>query len=66
MDDTNPISCFTLNRTQRLYGFGIWYDRENSRCWRPDLKLSPSIFSNALQVTLEDSVEDIHDMRIRA
>ncbi|KAF9203373.1 hypothetical protein BGZ59_001676, partial [Podila verticillata] len=25
MDDTNPISCFTLNRTQRLYGFGICF-----------------------------------------
>lgn len=25
MDDSNPLSCFTLNRTQRLYGFGIWY-----------------------------------------
>ncbi|KAG0300458.1 hypothetical protein BGZ97_003225 [Linnemannia gamsii] len=25
MDDTNPLSCFTLNRTQRLYGFGICF-----------------------------------------
>ncbi|KAG0022237.1 hypothetical protein BGZ81_008618 [Podila clonocystis] len=25
MDDTNPISCFTLSRTQRLYGFGICF-----------------------------------------
>ncbi|ORZ09051.1 Got1/Sft2-like family-domain-containing protein [Lobosporangium transversale] len=25
MDDTNPISCFNLNRTQRLYGFGICF-----------------------------------------
>ncbi|KAF9105326.1 hypothetical protein BGX29_000190 [Mortierella sp. GBA35] len=25
MDDSNPLSCFTLNRTQRIYGFGIWY-----------------------------------------
>ncbi|KAI1304874.1 hypothetical protein EDD11_005047 [Mortierella claussenii] len=25
MDDSNPISCFTLNRTQRLYGFGICF-----------------------------------------
>ncbi|KAG0207906.1 hypothetical protein BGX28_000990 [Mortierella sp. GBA30] len=25
MDDTNPISCFSLNRTQRLYGFGICF-----------------------------------------
>ncbi|KAF9975912.1 hypothetical protein BGZ73_000259 [Actinomortierella ambigua] len=23
MDDSNPISCFTLSRTERLYGFGI-------------------------------------------
>ncbi|GJJ75668.1 hypothetical protein EMPS_08026 [Entomortierella parvispora] len=25
MDDSNPISCFELNRTQRLYGFGICF-----------------------------------------
>ncbi|KAF9585228.1 hypothetical protein BGW38_003319 [Lunasporangiospora selenospora] len=25
MDDTNPLSCFTLTRTQRLYGFGICF-----------------------------------------
>ncbi|KAF9437635.1 hypothetical protein BGZ76_011817 [Entomortierella beljakovae] len=25
MDDSNPISCFTLDRTQRLYGFGICF-----------------------------------------
>ncbi|KAK5796940.1 Got1/Sft2-like family-domain-containing protein [Linnemannia elongata] len=25
MDDSNPLSCFTLNRTQRLYGFGICF-----------------------------------------
>ncbi|KAG0244636.1 Vesicle transport protein [Actinomortierella wolfii] len=25
MDDTNPISCFSLTRTQRLYGFGICF-----------------------------------------
>ncbi|KAF9900314.1 hypothetical protein EC991_007635 [Linnemannia zychae] len=25
MDDNNPLSCFTLNRTQRLYGFGICF-----------------------------------------
>ncbi|KAG0361202.1 hypothetical protein BGZ54_009189 [Gamsiella multidivaricata] len=23
MDDSNPLSCFQLDRTQRLYGFGI-------------------------------------------
>ncbi|KAK3817731.1 MAG: putative membrane protein [Benniella sp.] len=25
MDDSNPISCFQLDRTQRLYGFGICF-----------------------------------------
>ncbi|CAO3563550.1 unnamed protein product [Mortierella alpina] len=25
MDDSNPLTCFTLNRTQRLYGFGICF-----------------------------------------
>ncbi|KAF9352709.1 hypothetical protein BGX26_009495 [Mortierella sp. AD094] len=25
MDDSNPLSCFTLDRTQRLYGFGICF-----------------------------------------
>ncbi|KAG0266242.1 Vesicle transport protein SFT2B [Mortierella polycephala] len=25
MDDTNPLSCFSLNRTERLYGFGICF-----------------------------------------
>ncbi|KAF9134829.1 hypothetical protein BGW39_005739 [Mortierella sp. 14UC] len=32
MDDTNPLSCFTLNRTQRLYGFGIWRMTPNVLC----------------------------------
>ncbi|KAF9155719.1 hypothetical protein BG015_008853 [Linnemannia schmuckeri] len=30
MDDSNPLSCFTLNRTQRLYGFGIWNNSCNN------------------------------------
>ncbi|KAF9165080.1 hypothetical protein DFQ26_000628 [Actinomortierella ambigua] len=25
MDDTNPISCFSLSRTERLYGFAICF-----------------------------------------
>ncbi|KAI8599844.1 SFT2-domain-containing protein [Dissophora ornata] len=25
MDDSNPLSCFTLTRTQRLYGFGVCF-----------------------------------------
>ncbi|KAI7821755.1 vesicle transport protein SFT2A [Gamsiella multidivaricata] len=25
MDDSNPLSCFQLDRTQRLYGFGICF-----------------------------------------
>ncbi|KAG0329954.1 hypothetical protein BGZ99_009398 [Dissophora globulifera] len=25
MDDTNPVSCLQLDRTQRLYGFGICF-----------------------------------------
>ncbi|KAF9397382.1 hypothetical protein BGX21_008928 [Mortierella sp. AD011] len=25
MDDSNPLSCFNLDRTQRLYGFGICF-----------------------------------------
>ncbi|KAF9570633.1 hypothetical protein EC968_001520 [Mortierella alpina] len=25
MDDSNPLTCLTLNRTQRLYGFGICF-----------------------------------------